>query len=102
VIDKHEIETKVKEALKKVIDPEIGINIVDSGFVREVNVDDEGNVTIKMMLTTPFCPLAHSLAAWAEQAARGVEGVKDVNVVIVNYGIPPELERLLKQGRGKE
>ncbi|MFB6215742.1 MAG: metal-sulfur cluster assembly factor [Candidatus Aenigmatarchaeota archaeon] len=43
--------------LENVIDPELNINIVDLGLVREVEVDDNDNVEVLMTLTTPGCPL---------------------------------------------
>ena len=67
-------------ALKKVYDPEIPINIYDLGLVYGVTVDDEGRVAIRMTLTAPNCPVAGSLPANVERAARGVAGVTDVNV----------------------
>jgi metal-sulfur cluster biosynthetic enzyme len=70
---------QVREALKKVIDPEIGINIVDLGLIYEVKV--EKNVAyIRMTLTVPGCPLVNMLTKQTEQAARSVEGIKDVKV----------------------
>ena len=47
----------VIEAMKDVIDPELMVNVVDLGLVYGVNIDDEGNVTIDMTLTSPTCPL---------------------------------------------
>jgi metal-sulfur cluster biosynthetic enzyme len=70
---------QVREALKKVIDPEIGINIVDLGLIYEVRV--ENNVAyIRMTLTVPGCPLVNMLTKQAEQAAQSVEGINDVKV----------------------
>ena len=70
---------QVREALKKVIDPEIGINIVDMGLIYEIKV--EKNVAyIRMTLTVPGCPLVNMLTNQAEQAARSVEGIADVKV----------------------
>ena len=72
-------KAEVREALKKVIDPEIGINIVDMGLIYEIKV--EKNIAyIRMTLTVPGCPLVNMLTNQAEQAARSVEGIKDVKV----------------------
>ena len=55
-------ETFVMEALKEVIDPELGINVVDLGLIYEVDIDD-ANVSVTMTLTTPGCPLHESIGA---------------------------------------
>jgi metal-sulfur cluster biosynthetic enzyme len=47
----------VTELLYEVIDPELGVNIVDLGLLRDVAVSDAGDVTVSMTLTTPGCPL---------------------------------------------
>jgi metal-sulfur cluster biosynthetic enzyme len=72
----------VLTALKHVLDPEIGINIVDLGLVYEVKVDN-GNVYIKMTMTTPGCPLHESISRGAEEAVRQLPGVESVTVDLV-------------------
>jgi metal-sulfur cluster biosynthetic enzyme len=58
-----------KEALRDVIDPEIGLNIVELGLIRDVNIKDD-DVHIVMILTTPFCPYGPALL---EMARKKVE-----------------------------
>ena len=55
------LEEKVIEALKRVHDPEIPVNIYDLGLVYELKIDDQSMVTIKMTLTTPNCPIAEDM-----------------------------------------
>lgn len=50
-----EIAQKLKEGLSAVTDPELGLNVIQLGLIRNVKVDD-GSVIIRMILTTPFCP----------------------------------------------
>ncbi len=45
----------LREALREVIDPEIGLNIIELGLIRDVNLETD-KTGIKMILTTPFCP----------------------------------------------
>ncbi|MCL2315653.1 MAG: metal-sulfur cluster assembly factor, partial [Actinomycetia bacterium] len=52
---------QVLDALKDAVDPELGVNIVDLGLVYGVDIDDEGNATIDMTLTSPMCPLTDQL-----------------------------------------
>lgn len=59
----------IAEALKEVIDPEIGINIVDLGLVYELGWDEaETDLKIRMTLTTPECPLQDVISAQIDQA----------------------------------
>ncbi len=71
---------QVYEALKEVIDFEIGLDIVTLGLVYGVDVDSEGNVSITMTMTTPACPLAGMILEQAEDRVRQVDGVKDVKI----------------------
>jgi metal-sulfur cluster biosynthetic enzyme len=45
----------VREALRQVVDPEIGLNVIELGLIREIR-KNEGEVLVRMILTTPFCP----------------------------------------------
>ena len=61
------IERQVQEALKQVIDPEIGINIVDLGLIYRIEVGDN-LVAVTMTMTTPTCPLGEFLTDQALDA----------------------------------
>lgn len=74
---------KICEALRHVIDPELGVNVVDLGLVYGVAVRD-GDVRVTMTMTTAACPLGESLAAEAEATIwQNVPGVKSVTVDLV-------------------
>jgi metal-sulfur cluster biosynthetic enzyme len=60
---------QILDALRGVVDPEIGINIVDLGLVYEVEVKDR-DVRLQMTMTSPACPLSSYLEQEAEQAIR--------------------------------
>lgn len=64
-------ELAVRSALETVMDPEIGISVVDLGLIREVHLLPD-RTFIRMMLTTPFCPYAPQLIAEVKQAAMDV------------------------------
>ena len=73
----------VREALREVIDPELGENLVDLGLVYGVRLQGAA-VEVDLTLTTPGCPLHASLHAAAERAIRVmVPGVEDVHVNLV-------------------
>jgi len=76
-------ESEVREALKQVIDPELGLDIVDLGLVYDIDIHDDGRVDLTMTMTAPGCPLAATITEDAKWALRQVEGVKDVHVELV-------------------
>jgi metal-sulfur cluster biosynthetic enzyme len=70
------------EKLKEVIDPEIGLSIVDLGLVYGLENED-GDVKITMTLTSPGCPLGPVIRGEAYGKLKSLPGVKDVDVEIV-------------------
>ncbi|MBA4494413.1 metal-sulfur cluster assembly factor [Paenactinomyces guangxiensis] len=77
------MKEEIMEQLEEVNDPELGIDIVNLGLVYDVDIDDEGNVTITMTLTAMGCPLAGMINGLVTDAVRKVDGVKEVEVNIV-------------------
>ncbi|MFW6042408.1 MAG: metal-sulfur cluster assembly factor [Chloroflexota bacterium] len=67
-------EDEVMEALREVIDPEIGLNVVELGLIRNIEFDEEGNTHITMIMTTPFCPYAPQLIEQVRQTTNNVTG----------------------------
>jgi FeS assembly SUF system protein len=74
------LKDQVVAALKKVYDPEMPVNIWELGLIYDCAVDEQGLVALRMTLTAPNCPVAGSLPAEVERAARGVPGVTDVKL----------------------
>ena len=64
-------ELAIRSALETVMDPEIGLSVIDLGLIREVQVQP-GKTLVRMMLTTPFCPYAPQLMADVKQATQSV------------------------------
>src|ERR1019366_9480932 len=75
---KHRMSLKdqIPAAFKKVYDPEMPVNIYELGLIYGLDVDEAGQVAIRMTLTAPNCPVAGSFPAEGERAAPGVPGVK--------------------------
>jgi FeS assembly SUF system protein len=78
-----ELQTAVIEALREIFDPEIPVNIYDLGLIYDVMIDDECDVTIKMTLTTPNCPVAETMPGEVELRASSVPGIRDAEVELV-------------------
>jgi metal-sulfur cluster biosynthetic enzyme len=76
-------QEQVLDALKHVIDPELGINIVDLGLVYEVEVTEKGVVHIDYTLTTMGCPIGPLIEHQMESFLAGVPGVSSVEPEMV-------------------
>ena len=75
----------VLEAMKDVVDPELGINVVDLGLVYDVHVDESANAVIDMTLTSAACPLTDVIE---DQTRQSLEGL--VNDFRINWvWMPP-------------
>jgi metal-sulfur cluster biosynthetic enzyme len=71
-----------EEALKDVIDPELGVNIVDLGLVYSVTLRKD-KIYLKMTLTFPGCPLAGPITREAKEVLKALPGIKKAKVSLV-------------------
>jgi len=75
--------TDVVKALRAVIDPELGVNLVDLGLVYRIDIEDE-RARIVLTMTSPACPLSEYLKGSVDGAVRtGVPALREVEVSIV-------------------
>lgn len=79
--DKNINKAIVTEQLKTVKDPELGLDIISLGLVREVTIDEDG-VEVLMTLTSPFCPFADELIQSVEKEVGKLPDSGDVRVEI--------------------
>ena len=69
-----ELSPKLKEALREILDPEIGLNIVELGLVRDIVIEEE-KADVTMIMTTPFCPYAPALLEMARSKTEEFLGI---------------------------
>jgi metal-sulfur cluster biosynthetic enzyme len=93
-------EEQVYAALKKCMDPEIPVNVVDLGLIYGIKVADGKDVDIKMTMTTRGCPLHDTLVSDVKRYVGKVNGVGNVNVDIV-WDPPWSLEKMNQDVREK-
>jgi len=93
-----ELRSRVIAALKEIYDPEIPLNIYDLGLIYRIDIDPDTNTSIDMTLTSPNCPVAESLPAEVENAAKTVEGIGDVQLELV-WDPPWDMDRLGEAAR---
>jgi ATP-binding protein involved in chromosome partitioning len=74
-------EQVVLEALKQIIDPDLRKDIVTLGFIKDLVIED-GNVSLRIVLTTPACPVKEEMETQANEIVSGLEGVQNVKVTM--------------------
>lgn len=80
---------RVRDAIKEIYDPEIPVNIYELGLIYDVQIEDkkddsgDSDVSVKMSLTSPGCPVAQEMPGWVSAAVLPLEGIGDVDVDIV-------------------
>jgi len=79
----EKVKKKVIEAIKKVYDPEIPVNIYELGLIYNIEINEKGLADITMTLTSPFCPVAGSLPKEVAARASEVEEITEANVELV-------------------
>nr|WP_071459126.1 metal-sulfur cluster assembly factor [Bacillus mediterraneensis] len=79
----REMKESIMGALEMVVDPELGVDIVNLGLVYDAEMDEEGNTTITMTLTSMGCPLAGTIVDQVKHSLSDLPEVKDVEVNIV-------------------
>jgi len=84
------------EALRDVIDPELGINVVDLGLLYGVRLQEGGGAVVDMTLTSPACPLTDMIEAQATAALEGLVGSVTINWV---WNPPWGPDRITDEGR---
>ena len=77
-----DLKEKVVEVIKKIYDPEIPVNIYELGLIYNISIDQK-NVSVKMTLTTPNCPVAESLPKEVKDSIMELKEVEKVDLDLV-------------------
>jgi metal-sulfur cluster biosynthetic enzyme len=76
-------EEEIRDALRFVVDPEVGLNVIDLGLVYGIEVSAE-RVGVRMTMTTPACPVADTLVESARAAVRAAApSIADIDIELV-------------------
>lgn len=76
-------EAAVTELLYQVIDPELGINIVDLGLLRNLTISSKRDIYVVMTLTTPACPLGPYIIEEIQQVLGKIAEIGDIEVEVI-------------------
>ncbi|MBN2482743.1 MAG: metal-sulfur cluster assembly factor [Candidatus Omnitrophica bacterium] len=75
-------EAAIRKELETVVDPELGLNIVEMGLIRTIDIDQDHSVTVKMLFTSPFCPFNSYLRDQVRNIVRRFSQATTVTVVV--------------------
>lgn len=94
-------EKDVRNALKSVKDPELGLDLVVLGLIYDIEID-ETDVKATITLTSPFCPVAGQIVEDVKQAIEGVEGVEkaEVDLTFDPLWTPERISPLIRSSLG--
>ena len=77
------LEEKAVDVLKTVFDPEIPVNIYELGLIYDIVPGPDGDLSVRMTLTSPMCPVAETLPVEVQQKLSAIHGVSSVDVDLV-------------------
>ena len=83
IVERTALEAEIVQALNGVYDPEIPASIYEVGLIYGIDIATNGDVLIRMTLTSPACPVAEILPAQVEAAVAKLEGTGEVKVAVV-------------------
>ena len=92
-----QLSADAKEALRDVVDPELGLNIIELGLIRDVSINDEG-AHVNMILTTPFCPYAPALLEMTKDKVSEVLSIE----ATIEMGMDPWDFSFMEEGTGAD
>jgi len=93
------MEEKILNALKKVDDPELRINVVDLGLIYKVSISG-GKASIAMTATTPFCPYLPQLINDVKQAVESLKEIEEAKVDIV-WSPPWDISKMSEDAKAE-
>jgi metal-sulfur cluster biosynthetic enzyme len=86
----------IREGLREVIDPEIGLNVIELGLIRDLEIIDGTKLDVTMILTTPFCPYGPAMVEMVRKTATERSGLETT----VNIGLEMWSPDLMEDGAG--
>ena len=91
-------EDQVIQCIRKVMDPEIPVNLYDLGLIYEIKINDKNDIKIKMTLTNPNCPIAGSMP---ESVGKSIEKLSNLNSIEVSLVWDPKWHKDLMSDEAK-
>ena len=92
-----ELETKVKNEVDKIIDPETGMSFGQMGLIQSVKEQEPGVVKIDFVPTSPYCPIAFKFALDIKATAKKVDGIKKAYVFVHGHTMEQNINQMVNK-----
>jgi metal-sulfur cluster biosynthetic enzyme len=89
------VESEIRRALAQVIDPETGLSIMRMDLVHDIEVSDDGALSLVFRPSSPVCPMAYVLANSIKKALEAIKQVTSVTIRVENFERADHLESVL-------
>ena len=93
------LREKIIQRLKEVIDPETLVDVISMGLIKNLNVTEDGNVSLEFQPSSSVCPLALPLALDIQNALTSLSEIKELRVTVRDHQMADELNTYLKEER---
>ena len=90
------LQKKIENALKKVIDPGTGEDVVSMGLIRNLEVFEGGKASLRFRPSVSTCPLAFKLAIDIKNAIKDIENISEIDLEVIDFARADELNKMLK------
>ncbi|UCE08513.1 MAG: DUF59 domain-containing protein [bacterium] len=91
------LKEKIEDALRQVIDSETSMDVMRMQLVKNLNVNEDGSVSLTFVPSSPYCPLGFQLAINIHEAVKKVDSVTKVKVDVENFDRADELKKILDE-----
>jgi len=93
--ESKDIRESVINALRNVMDPETGADVVRMGLILDLEIDQNGTASYIFRPSSPLCPIALPLVLEIIEAVKNVDGVTDQKISVIDYVGADELNKIL-------
>jgi len=92
-----QLKEKIEHALRQVIDPETSMDVMRMQLIKNLNVNEDGSVSLTFIPSSPHCPLGFQLAISIHEAVKKVDGVSKAKIDVKNFVRADELKKILEE-----
>lgn len=93
------LREKIIQKLREVLDPETLVDVISMGLIRDLNVTENGNVSLEFQPSSSVCPLALPLALDIQNSLKTLSEIKNLSVIIKNHQMADEVNTYLREDR---